>query len=198
MEPLTLPEPAATTPARTHHILDRHATPHTPGGDDWKIGSGTILAARWGPPPERAHRPARAPEYRQRGRHRDRGGGSIRLPADTLVASLPESHAAFERDGINALVTARGRNHVRVRSEITAAVQTHRDCSVLDCETPPLETHRRTKGRSDELRAPGALDWHAPAQAASRAVAALPQPERQRPGAAIGQHSANEQDDRYR
>lgn len=44
----------------------------------------------------------------------------------------------------------------------------------------------------------GAPGWHAPAQAASRAVAALPQPERQRPGAAIGQHSANEQDGRYR
>ena len=31
MEPLTLPEPAATIPARTHDILDRHVTPHTPG-----------------------------------------------------------------------------------------------------------------------------------------------------------------------
>ncbi len=47
MEHLTLPEPAATILARTHHILDRHVTPHTPGGDGWKIGGGTILAARW-------------------------------------------------------------------------------------------------------------------------------------------------------
>ena len=44
---LTLPEPAATILARTHHILDREVTPHTPGGDGWKIGDGTILAARW-------------------------------------------------------------------------------------------------------------------------------------------------------
>ena len=47
MEQLTLPEPAATILAHTHDILDRHVTPHTPGGDGWKIGGGTILAARW-------------------------------------------------------------------------------------------------------------------------------------------------------
>ena len=58
-----------------------------------------------------------------------------------------------QRDGINALVAARGRNHVRIRSEITAAVLTHRDCTVLECATPRPETHRRTPGRSDELGA---------------------------------------------
>ena len=120
MEPLTLPELAATIPARTHHILDRHATPHTPGGDGWKIGSGTIRPARWTHCQSEHIGLLVQPNADSRGRHRDRAGGSIRLPAGTLVASLPESHAGFERDGINALVTARGRNHVRIRSEIIA------------------------------------------------------------------------------
>lgn len=320
MEQLTLPEPAATILARTHHILDRHVTPHTPGGDGWKIGGGTILAARWAhrqsedidllvhpnteshlehrinpelsarmreagatyfdfetlpmihfdngrieilarcPSPRRGHELAlvdgrrattlasaqiltaklrhrsldppvrdlydlavaartepralavalntlspraldtrllrwerRSTAYAQEAQDLIRGapqryadistapaehaidaatrhayqhvriraaGGIAIVEAEASgyrqtfsYASLPALHAGFERDGINALVAARGRNHVRIRSEITAAVQTHRDCTVLDCPTPRLETHRRTKGRSDELGA---------------------------------------------
>lgn len=320
MEQLTLPEPAATILARTHHILDRHVTPHTPGGDGWKIGGGTILAARWAhrqsedidllvhpnteshlehrinpelsarmreagatyfdfetlpmihfdngrieilarcPSPRRGHELAlvdgrrattlasaqiltaklrhrsldppvrdlydlavaaraepralavalntlppgalgtrllrwerRSKAYAQEARDLIRGapqryadissapaehaidaatrhayqhvriraaGGIAIVEAEASgyrqtfsYASLPALHAGFERDGINALVAARGRNHVRIRSEVTAAVQTHRDCTVLECATPRLETHRRTKGRGDELGA---------------------------------------------
>ena len=44
---LGLPEPAATLLRKTHAILDEHVTPHTPGGEGWKLGGGTVLAARW-------------------------------------------------------------------------------------------------------------------------------------------------------
>ena len=46
-EPLRLPTPAATLLERTHAILDAHVTPHTPGGEGWKLGGGTVLAAHW-------------------------------------------------------------------------------------------------------------------------------------------------------
>ena len=44
---LHLPEPAAALLVKTHAILDQHVTPHTPGGEGWKLGGGTVLAARW-------------------------------------------------------------------------------------------------------------------------------------------------------
>ena len=44
---LHLPEPAAALLVKTHAILDEHVTPHTPGGEGWKLGGGTVLAARW-------------------------------------------------------------------------------------------------------------------------------------------------------
>lgn len=47
MTRLTFPEPAADLLARSHEILDRHLTPHTPGGSGWAIGGGSALAARW-------------------------------------------------------------------------------------------------------------------------------------------------------
>ena len=46
-ERLQLPESAADLLKRTHAILDEHVTPHTPGGEGWKLGGGTVLAARW-------------------------------------------------------------------------------------------------------------------------------------------------------
>ena len=46
-ESLTLPEPARTLFSRTRAILDAYITPHTPDRSGWKIGGGTILAARW-------------------------------------------------------------------------------------------------------------------------------------------------------
>ena len=46
-ESLTLPEPARTIFSRTRAILDAYITPHTPDRSGWKIGGGTILAARW-------------------------------------------------------------------------------------------------------------------------------------------------------
>lgn len=47
MEDLTLPEPARTLLGRTRATLDAHVTPCTPARSGWKIGGGTILAARW-------------------------------------------------------------------------------------------------------------------------------------------------------
>ena len=47
MTRLTFPEPAADLLARSHEILDRHVTPHTPGEAGWAIGGGSALAARW-------------------------------------------------------------------------------------------------------------------------------------------------------
>ena len=47
MTRLTFPEPAADLLARSHDILDRHVTPHTPGEAGWAIGGGSALAARW-------------------------------------------------------------------------------------------------------------------------------------------------------
>lgn len=46
-EALELPEPARTIFSRTRAILDAFITPHTPQRSGWKIGGGTILAARW-------------------------------------------------------------------------------------------------------------------------------------------------------
>ena len=46
-ESLTLPEPARTIFSRTRPLLDAYITPHTPDRSGWKIGGGTILAARW-------------------------------------------------------------------------------------------------------------------------------------------------------
>lgn len=46
-EPLHLPEAAASLLIKTHVILDEHVTPHTPGGEGWKLAGGTVLAARW-------------------------------------------------------------------------------------------------------------------------------------------------------
>ena len=47
MEDLTLPEPARTLLARTRGTLDAYVTPRTPDRSGWRIGGGTILAARW-------------------------------------------------------------------------------------------------------------------------------------------------------
>ena len=47
MTQLTFPEPAADLLARSHEILDRHLTPHTPSESGWAIGGGSALAARW-------------------------------------------------------------------------------------------------------------------------------------------------------
>ena len=47
MEDLTLPEPARTLLGRTRAILDAYVTPRTPDRSGWRIGGGTILAARW-------------------------------------------------------------------------------------------------------------------------------------------------------
>ena len=43
----TLPEPARTLLGRTRAILDAYVTPRTPDRSGWRIGGGTILAARW-------------------------------------------------------------------------------------------------------------------------------------------------------
>ena len=47
LEDLTLPEPARTLLGRTRAILDAYVTPCTPDRSGWRIGGGTILAARW-------------------------------------------------------------------------------------------------------------------------------------------------------
>ena len=47
IERLSLPEPARDIFRRACRILDECLTPHTPGGEGWRIGGGTILAARW-------------------------------------------------------------------------------------------------------------------------------------------------------
>ena len=47
MTRLTFPEPAADLLKRSHEILDRHLTPHTPRKSGWAIGGGSALAARW-------------------------------------------------------------------------------------------------------------------------------------------------------
>ena len=47
MEELTLPEPARALLGRTRAILDAYVTPRTPDRSGWRIGGGTILAARW-------------------------------------------------------------------------------------------------------------------------------------------------------
>ena len=47
MTRLTFPEPAADLLKRSHEILDRYLTPHTPGRSGWAIGGGSALAARW-------------------------------------------------------------------------------------------------------------------------------------------------------
>ncbi len=44
---LELPAPAADLLRRTRAILDAHLTPHTPGGEGWRLGGGSVLAARW-------------------------------------------------------------------------------------------------------------------------------------------------------
>ena len=47
LEELTLPEPARALLGRTRAILDAYVTPRTPDRSGWRIGGGTILAARW-------------------------------------------------------------------------------------------------------------------------------------------------------
>ena len=47
MTRLTFPEPAVDLLARSHGMLDRHVTPHTPAEAGWAIGGGSALAARW-------------------------------------------------------------------------------------------------------------------------------------------------------
>ena len=47
LEDLTLPEPARTLLGRTRGLLDTYVTPRTPDRSGWRIGGGTILAARW-------------------------------------------------------------------------------------------------------------------------------------------------------
>lgn len=47
MEELTLPEPARALLGRTRAILDAYVTPRTPDRSGWRIGGGTVLAARW-------------------------------------------------------------------------------------------------------------------------------------------------------
>ena len=47
IERLALPDPARDIFLRTCLILDEHVTPHTPRAEGWRIGGGTILAARW-------------------------------------------------------------------------------------------------------------------------------------------------------
>lgn len=47
MEDLTLPEPARTLLGRTRATLDVYVTPRTPDRSGWRIGGGTVLAARW-------------------------------------------------------------------------------------------------------------------------------------------------------
>lgn len=47
-EVLPLPEPARSVFRRTRAILDDHVTPRTPDRSGWKLGGGTVLAARWG------------------------------------------------------------------------------------------------------------------------------------------------------
>ena len=47
MEDLTLPEPARTLLGRTRATLDAYLTPRTPDRSGWRIGGGTVLAARW-------------------------------------------------------------------------------------------------------------------------------------------------------
>ncbi len=44
---LRLPEPAHRLLERTRDILNRHLSPYAADGAGWKIGGGTILAARW-------------------------------------------------------------------------------------------------------------------------------------------------------
>ncbi len=44
---LQLPPAAAELLRKTHAILDEHLTPHTPGGEGWRLGGGTVLAAHW-------------------------------------------------------------------------------------------------------------------------------------------------------
>lgn len=44
---LILPEPAHSLLEKTRDILDRHLSPYAADLEGWKIGGGTILAARW-------------------------------------------------------------------------------------------------------------------------------------------------------
>ena len=41
MTRLKFPEPAADLLKRSHEILDRHLTPHTPDQSGWRIGGGS-------------------------------------------------------------------------------------------------------------------------------------------------------------
>ena len=47
MTELRIPEPAGSLLVKTRRILDECITPHTPGGQGWRLGGGTSLAARW-------------------------------------------------------------------------------------------------------------------------------------------------------
>ena len=56
MTRLTFPESAPDLLARSHEMLDRHVTPHTPGESGWAIGGGSALAARLAAPLEQGPR----------------------------------------------------------------------------------------------------------------------------------------------
>lgn len=95
---LDLPEPAAALLLKTHAILDEHVTPHTPGGEGWKLGGGTVLAARW------KHRDSFDLDIQihpETERGRVVGGRSFAVPvpdrSETGLGSAGQSCAAWQR-----------------------------------------------------------------------------------------------------
>ena len=47
IEVLDLPEPARTLFRKTRNALDTYVSPYTADGEGYKLGGGTVLAARW-------------------------------------------------------------------------------------------------------------------------------------------------------
>ncbi len=117
---MELPASAAALLRRTHAILDAHLTPHTPGGEGWRLGGGTVLAARW--------------------RHRDSDGLDVQVHARTERAYLGrERNPALWRK-----LYAAGATHIDF--EAAPAIKFGREgrIELLEARPIPRLGHERT------------------------------------------------------
>ena len=117
-ETLELPEPARSLFRKTRAALETHVSAHAADGAGYKLGGGTILAARW--------------------RHRRSNDIDVLFHPDAertrTYSGIEALERGFEIVGINHFLRAQGENAEQIRVSTASAMAGRRTAIVFEIE----------------------------------------------------------------
>jgi len=127
-ETLDLPEPARSLFRKTRVALEMHVSAYAANGEGYKLGGGTILAARW--------------------KHRRSNDIDVLFHPDTKTShysGIEDLERGFEIVGINHFLRAQGENAEQIRDRTAGAMADRQTTIVFEIEP------RRPRNRAVEL-----------------------------------------------